>query len=80
MASRLACDGCHALLPADASPVEYGLIRKTIYCEPCEVDARIYLADRDLLHTDLAERWSDGLASLQKAWRDAHPTGRLPDE
>ncbi len=60
------CQGGCGKFTEDVSELtELGMVNKKLYCDECAVVVGSYLEMRDALHTDLATRWSNGLASLQ---------------
>ncbi len=79
MALQRVCDGgCGQTTPNIGEFKEYGTAQKRRYCVACAITVEDYIAERDALHTQLAQSWSDEMAQLQSEWDQAHPQGNLP--
>lgn len=69
--------GCGAFEP-DASKMQArGIVNEKLYCEVCIGYIDDYIRARDLLHTQLAQEWSEGLVELANEF--AVGGRKLPD-
>jgi len=75
------CDGgCGATAKDPAEFQELGVINMRPYCSSCAQSVEKYLSDRDMAQERLCKQWQEFLEKLNKAWKDDHPGGVLPDE
>jgi hypothetical protein len=79
MGVSLTCDGCGDRIEPGKEAV-FGLVRKREYCDACSWLVLAYVRDRDLLHTQLAKQWYEGVARLRCEFAEHLPKGTLPDE
>ena len=81
MSLHYACDGgCGAMTDAVDVWPEYGYVVKRRYCEKCGPAMEQLLADRDLVHEEVASLFQKRTLKLVAVWKKKHPQGRLPDE
>ncbi len=77
-ASVYVCQGgCGDFEPDRSRMHARGIVNEKLYCAKCVVEIDRYLEERDVLHTELAEWWSKGLAELAETY--AEEGRRLPD-
>lgn len=78
-ASVYVCQGgCGAFEPDIAKMHMRGIVNEKLYCEKCIAIIDGFIKSRDNLHTDLADRWTNGLALLVEEF--AAEGRKLPDD
>ena len=77
-ASVYVCQGgCGTFEPDRAKMHARGIVNEKLYCEKCVGKVDEYLGARDHLHTELADRWSNGLALLMEEFSELHTICQL---
>ncbi len=78
MAIFYACDACGYAMK-EGPALTAGLVVVRQYCETCAPSVKLYEADRNQLHKDVAEEWAKKSTQIRDDWLEAHPDGQLPD-
>jgi hypothetical protein len=73
------CDGGCGKYGQKEEFEELGVARKKMYCTICSPSVKDFMEKRDVLHTEAAKHFHDGLEDLKTTWKVSHP-GTLPDE
>ena len=76
----ITCDCGHGASSADQSDFEiFGFAKKVQYCACCSKEIKNYQESVNALHTEISQRWEDGLKNLREEFLSKHPNARLPD-
>ena len=70
--------GCGTFEEDHSKMHERGIVNPKLYCSKCIGDVDAYLAERDRIHTHLAEKWSRELAETRKMFDEEGR--RFPDD